>query len=497
MKKVLCLIFCVCLILPSIILPSGATPAEEKTYDGYIEAFATPITNGYFSSTTSGGSRNPSVINDGVVLSKTNSNATHQFDTYVAGKSECDEYIGYEFGKTYTVKRVEYQLGSASVSGGWFVGDDSLRLEMLVDGEWIEAASDISTVYPRATEYSAETFPNYEIYIITLSKAQVCEGIRVFGKAGGAKNYVSCAELRVLASGLKIEGGYVESISGPISGSPVTVRSTTSGGSRRLSTIKDGITVAADNTDNKLQYDDYWASNTAHKDYFGYEFPHTFTVERLEFQAGTMFESGGWFANGVVVQALIDGAWTEVASDAGEVYPSSNDIASFSSFENYIFTLDVPVSCDGIRIYGEAGGSKYFVSCTELKVATNERHGTAFRGYQEIPVSDGKYSVRFLATMDTLDCTEAGFIIDIAMSDDTVKHVSRSVRQVYSSVYADSVRHTAAELGGEYIFAITIRDIPLSAGDLEFTVTPYCIDSYGTHMAQPFSVKYSNGVSVS
>ena len=80
-KKSLALILTLGLLLSSfaLLIPVSAEQEPEygeisKTYDGWIEYLGTVVTNGYFANTTSGGSRDPKVINDGLVLPADNAN---------------------------------------------------------------------------------------------------------------------------------------------------------------------------------------------------------------------------------------------------------------------------------------------------------------------------------------------------------------------------------------------------------------------------------------
>ena len=41
-------------------------------------------------------------------------------------------------------------------------------------------------------------------------------------------------------------------------------------------------------------------------------------------------------------------------------------------YETYTLTPKTPVSCDGIRVSGCAGGSAYFISCGELIVKAKQ-----------------------------------------------------------------------------------------------------------------------------
>ena len=100
-----------------------------------------------------------------------------------------------------------------------------------------------------------------------------------------------------------------------------------------------------------------------------------------------------------------------------------------------------------------------------------------YRGYQTSDVTDGKYSVRFVATIDDLaDLNSVGFKIRAQYTKDATP-VDNTVTQycayVYTSILAAGEPVSAASLGGNYIFALHIDNIPTDVGEITFTVTPY------------------------
>ena len=503
-KKSLALILTLGLLLSSfaLLIPVSAEQEPEygeisKTYDGWIEYLGTVVTNGYFATTTSGGSRDPKVINDGLVLPADNANRRHQFDSYVYGKSAVDEYIGYEFEKAYTVKSLMYQSGVANSSGGYFEG--GFVVQAKIDDAWVDVDSDAGTVYSTSTVYSETEFPSYRQYTVNLSEPVVCTGIRIFGTAGGVQHFFSCSELKVLATGIPAgEGGYVENLSSPIishyNSGTIGKLVTTSGGSRWLSTIKDGVMAPSASSSLKLGYDNYIASNTAREqDYIGYEFPQSFVVEHLVYQQSGVGAGGGFFANGVRVQALVNGEWTDVASDAADVYPVTTDYTAFKNFETYTITLKAPVACDGIRLAGTPGGTKYYIGCAEMKVGTTEASGIALRGAQNTQAKAGVQDIRFVSTVDTLNCSEIGYYITITAPGMETMRIKQALHTVYGEITGSCGNYTAKQLGGGYIVAFTIKNVPTDLGQITFEVTPYWIDGYGTHYDVAGTFVYENG----
>lgn len=88
-----------------------------------------------------------------------------------------------------------------------------------------------------------------------------------------------------------------------------------------------------------------------------------------------------------------------------------------------------------------------------------------YKESKKIDNGDGKYSIRFLATIDTLDTDEVGFVFSKstnlpAVGDGKSKMVSTT--KVYNSVTAMGETINASDHGGIYIIACTVNGIPAS-----------------------------------
>ncbi len=103
------------------------------------------------------------------------------------------------------------------------------------------------------------------------------------------------------------------------------------------------------------------------------------------------------------------------------------------------------------------------------------------------------YSVRFVATFtgEISAYDKVGFKVTVGTDD-----YSKECAKVYTSVAGDSASITAAALGGDYIFALAIKDIPTSAGEVTFTVTPYTVAAGQTDevLGTAYTVTYNAGV---
>ena len=148
-------------------------------------------------------------------------------------------------------------------------------------------------------------------------------------------------------------------------------------GSRDIKIISDGKIPSKGSTDMSKQYDTYIlgdphgnpATITA---YVGYQYRSAKTVSTIEFTEGGHFGDGGWFKGDTLkIELLIDGKWVSVGytCTSDKAYPTANTLAAHGAgFETYVFKLDKAQSCEGVRLIGIAGGSKTFISVSELVV---------------------------------------------------------------------------------------------------------------------------------
>ena len=114
---------------------------------------------------------------------------------------------------------------------------------------------------------------------------------------------------------------------------------------------------------------------------------------------------------------------------------------------------------------------------------------------------DTKYDVRFISTIQTLDYTEAGYIIEMSYVDDGMpveKTKEFKCMSAYTALTASTAGDigyiTAESLGGEYLLALTIGDIPTSIGEVTFKVTAYGKDNGGVHVSRSVVFVYNAGV---
>ncbi len=100
--------------------------------------------------------------------------------------------------------------------------------------------------------------------------------------------------------------------------------------------------------------------------WWGYTWPRQQRVNRVEFTTGELTGTGGWFNGRPRVQYRRDGVWFDVSGQSTTpLYPGD---ATAGSFRTYPTTF-LPVSTDGIRVLGAAGGSRTFSSVAEVAVS--------------------------------------------------------------------------------------------------------------------------------
>ncbi len=105
-----------------------------------------------------------------------------------------------------------------------------------------------------------------------------------------------------------------------------------------------------------------------------------------------------------------------------------------------------------------------------------------YRGCQvsdDIETAD-EFNIRFAATVDWLDYQNVGFEITAKVAGETDRTWTSTTKNVYTSLNAKSSDDkvlktvTAKQLGGEYIVALTIKDVPADKA-ITFVVKPYVI----------------------
>ena len=139
------------------------------------------------------GCKDTQIIRDGYIPKPGDNNSLVQYDTYKAATEDHDEYFGYIFTRKWDVSKVIFTSGGLFHDGGWFK-DGTLKLQLYINGEWVDAECTVTPEYPNSnisSDFSAFTSYTFEI------EATSCMGIRVIGSAGGGARFTSISELSV------------------------------------------------------------------------------------------------------------------------------------------------------------------------------------------------------------------------------------------------------------------------------------------------------------
>lgn len=114
--------------------------------------------------------------------------------------------------------------------------------------------------------------------------------------------------------------------------------------------------------------------------------------------------------------------------------------------------------------------------------------------YTATPENQEAYSIRFIGVVNSLEYNEVGFEISTTANAGIT---GGRCEKLYTSVVGDGDDYTASELGGNYIFAYAIKDIPTSVGTVTFTVKPYVVKDSVTYYGTAYTVTYNAGSYVS
>lgn len=189
--------------LPKSLLaqPRRSFPAEDITAQGTIIAKIFSLDPPVPASGAS--SSDPEVIRDGVFPPVGTQDAllqyaTVHFDALGLPDKGADDWIGYEFDRPRKFVGIVFQEGAnISALGGWF---NELRVQARspMTGLWQDVGPlDINPSYP-GDLLGTGNFIHFEPFEISFGPVEG-DGIRLFGPPGGWLQFVSVAELRVLA----------------------------------------------------------------------------------------------------------------------------------------------------------------------------------------------------------------------------------------------------------------------------------------------------------
>ena len=191
-----------------LVAPRRVFPSVDVTAAGAIlsklDELSPPVPMGV-------GSPDAEVVRDGHYPALDLQDSLAQFDTMhfdpttLVPDKGGEDYFGYSFDGPRTFHGLVYQEGmrwGAGLLGGWWLTLD-VQVRDVVSGQW-QSVTGLSSNPP----YTAADFVGYQSFEFLFDPV-VGDGIRLYGVPGGVFEFVSVAELRVLAEPLAPTGAPV------------------------------------------------------------------------------------------------------------------------------------------------------------------------------------------------------------------------------------------------------------------------------------------------
>lgn len=118
-------------------------------------------------------------------------------------------------------------------------------------------------------------------------------------------------------------------------------------------------------------------------------------------------------------------------------------------------------------------------------------------GFQNTEVGEANtYSIRFVSTLSSIP-ERAGTTITVTTATGTYD-LSKEATCVFTSLLADEsgkmTAKTSYALGGRYLMALTVENIPTAEGRLTFTVTPWTEQDGVRYPGSTFEVTVDAGI---
>lgn len=154
--------------------------------------------------------------------------------------------------------------------------------------------------------------------------------------------------------------------------------------------------------------------------------------------------------------------------------------------ENFTDTLDVSRNIDLFMDYGSYSADNLTFSGANVTKLVSDT--TVFGAECFAQITDGttaeseKTNLRIVSGINSKDFAAAGYIISVSNSTPQYgasKSTVKELTYLYNSVNAGSKVYTASEIGGAYILALEIRDIPGASFGSEIYIRPYAVDADG------------------
>ncbi len=170
------------------------------------------------------------------------------------------------------------------------------------------------------------------------------------------------------------------------------------------------------------------------------------------------------------------------------------DTAFVATFDD-IWIFNAAVNADSLPVIAKGG---FHYTDGEAKTAP------AFRGSQVSPITEDKHALRLVGTVDSTSYAEVGFKVQVTdYKSASYNEQAYMTTTVYNSILGSTtngnwITYTAAQLGGTYIYALTLEGIPTDA-TVTLKVTPcYKLTEDGeTLTGESYTVVIENGKIVS
>ncbi|MEG6521045.1 carboxypeptidase-like regulatory domain-containing protein [Desulfotomaculum sp. 1211_IL3151] len=238
--------------------------------------------------------------------------------------------------------------------------------------------------------------------------------------------------------------------------------------------------------------------------------PGEVTTARLQFTSASLPDtysslftiSGDTITTGIIAGRVKDSSDNPVSGAKVSLTVDAVEYSATSAADGSYSIADVPAGTDYTVMASKSGytsGSTANVSVTANTTTsgvnitlTSDLDGclVTYRGAQKRYNADtDTYDIRFIATIDTLNAKEVGFVFSKSEPIPTRDNATvKATTTVYTSITAAGVTVTAESLGGKYIVAYTITGIPES--DIN---VPLYVRAFSTVGAE---TKYTTAVTV-
>lgn len=183
-----------------------------------------------------------------------------------------------------------------------------------------------------------------------------------------------------------------------------------------------------------------------------------------------------------------------------EVDADAKTVNVYMDGERIIEGKDTSANVGGLWIIGQYYTTAYFDNFL-VTAGTFADKPVTYAGTQASPVANGVYSVRLVGVLqDQLalsEYSELGFRVT-AVYEGGTKRFDTACTKVYGKLIGTAENniteeYLASELGGAYLFALSVNGIPVSVEDVTFTVQPYFITEAGTVTGSAYEVVYRSG----